>query len=60
MERTCQAQLLVEACSRIEPVLNDPATAAMTASQVGGHEAGRFGFQPLYDWVTRLEPDLFG
>ena len=59
MERTCQAQLLVESCTRIEPVLIDPATAAMTATQVGSHEAGRFGFQPLYDWVTRLEPDLF-
>jgi ribulose-5-phosphate 4-epimerase/fuculose-1-phosphate aldolase len=58
MERTCQAQLLVEACGR-EPVLIDPDQAAKTAKQVGSSAAGWFSFQPLYDWITRLQPDLF-
>ena len=58
MERSCQAQLLVESVNR-EPVLIDPETAAMTATQVGSHTAGWFSFQPLWDWITAAEPDLF-
>jgi ribulose-5-phosphate 4-epimerase/fuculose-1-phosphate aldolase len=58
MERTCQAQLLVEAARR-EPVLIDPDQAAKTAGQVGSHLAGWFSFQPLWDWITAAEPDLF-
>ena len=56
MERTCQAQLLAEAAGT--PVLIDPENAALTATQVGSHTAGFFSFQPLYDWIVRLEPDL--
>jgi ribulose-5-phosphate 4-epimerase/fuculose-1-phosphate aldolase len=58
MERTCQAQLLVEAANR-EPVLIDPAEATKTAGQVGSHVAGWFSFQPMWDWITAAEPDLF-
>jgi ribulose-5-phosphate 4-epimerase/fuculose-1-phosphate aldolase len=58
MERTCQAQLLVEAANR-EPVLIDPEHAAKTAGQVGSPLAGWFSFQPLWDWITESEPDLF-
>ncbi|HZJ27364.1 MAG TPA: class II aldolase/adducin family protein [Acidimicrobiia bacterium] len=57
MERSCQAQLLASAAG--DPVLIDPAMAARTATQVGGHAAGRFGFAPLWDWITVEEPDLF-
>jgi ribulose-5-phosphate 4-epimerase/fuculose-1-phosphate aldolase len=57
MERTCQAQLL--ACAAGTPVPIDPSMAAMTATQVGSHSAGYFSFQPLYDWITREQPDLF-
>ena len=57
MERTCQAQLLAEAAGT--PVLIDPAAAQLTASQVGGHLAGWFSFQPLYAKITREQPDLF-
>lgn len=57
MERTCQAQLLAEAAGT--PVLIDEESAALTATQVGSDGAGWFSFQPLYDWITRLEPDLF-
>ena len=32
--------------------------AALTASQVGGHVAGWFSFQPLYDMIVAEQPDL--
>jgi ribulose-5-phosphate 4-epimerase/fuculose-1-phosphate aldolase len=57
MDRSCQAQLMAEAAGK--PVLIDPEMAALTHSQVGSHLAGWFGFQPLYDVITRLQPDLF-
>jgi ribulose-5-phosphate 4-epimerase/fuculose-1-phosphate aldolase len=56
MDRTCQAQLLAEAAGT--PVLIDPEMAALTATQVGGHGAGRLGFQPLWDKIVAEEPDL--
>ena len=57
MERTCQAQLLAEAAGT--PVLIDEQSATLTHSQVGTDSAGWFSFQPLYEWITRSEPDLF-
>jgi ribulose-5-phosphate 4-epimerase/fuculose-1-phosphate aldolase len=57
MERTCQVQLLAEAAGT--PVKIDEEMAALTASQVGSHFAGWFSFQPLYDRITREQPDLF-
>jgi len=57
MERTCQAQLLAEAAGTPIPI--DGHMAKLTAGQVGSHVAGFFSFQPLYDWVTREQPDLF-
>jgi len=56
MDGTCHAQLLAEAAGK--PVLIDPEMAALTAAQVGGHGAGKLGFQPLYDVVAREEPDF--
>jgi ribulose-5-phosphate 4-epimerase/fuculose-1-phosphate aldolase len=56
MERSCQAQLMAEAAGT--PVLIDEEMAAMTASQVGGHLAGWFSFQPLFDRILREQPDL--
>jgi ribulose-5-phosphate 4-epimerase/fuculose-1-phosphate aldolase len=56
MERSCQAQLLAEAAG--QPVLIDREMARLTASQVGSHLAGWFSFQPLYDRITREQPDL--
>ncbi len=35
-----------------------PEVAAKTASQTGGHRAGWFQFQPLYDQIVAEEPDL--
>jgi ribulose-5-phosphate 4-epimerase/fuculose-1-phosphate aldolase len=57
MERSCQAQLMAEAAGT--PVLIDPDMARLTASQVGSHIAGYFSFQPLYNKITREQPDLF-
>jgi ribulose-5-phosphate 4-epimerase/fuculose-1-phosphate aldolase len=57
MDRTCHAQLLAEAAGT--PVHIDPEMAALTASQVGSHHAGWFGFQPLFDMLAVQEPDLF-
>jgi ribulose-5-phosphate 4-epimerase/fuculose-1-phosphate aldolase len=56
MERSCQAQLLASAAG--EPVLIDPDMAALTQTQVGNHQAGWLGFQPLYEQIVRAEPDL--
>jgi ribulose-5-phosphate 4-epimerase/fuculose-1-phosphate aldolase len=57
MERSCQAQLLAEAAGT--PVIIDDDAAALTATQVGGHLAGWFSFQPMYAKITREQPDLF-
>jgi ribulose-5-phosphate 4-epimerase/fuculose-1-phosphate aldolase len=56
MDRSCHAQLLAEAAGK--PILIDDANARLTCSQVGSEIAGRFQFQPMYDWITREEPDL--
>ena len=57
MERSCQAQLLAEAAGT--PILIDEANARLTHSQVGSPIAGWFQFQPLWDRITREQPDLF-
>ncbi len=57
MERTCQAQLLAEAAGT--PVLIDADMARSTHAQVGSPVAGYYSFQPLYDVITREQPDLF-
>jgi len=56
MERTCQAQLVAEAAGT--PVLIDPEQAEKTAPQVGQPMSGWRQFQPLYQWIVSLQPDL--
>ena len=56
MERTCQAQLLAEAAGT--PVCIDADQAAKTAKFVGPPMAGWRAFQPLYDWIVGVQPDL--
>jgi len=56
MERTCQAQLLAMAAG--DPISIDPEAAALTRTQVGGHFAGWFSFQPLHEVIVREQPDL--
>jgi hypothetical protein len=57
MERSCQAQLLAEAAGT--PVKIDPEMATLTSGQVGSHMAGWFSFQPLWDRISKEQPDLF-
>jgi ribulose-5-phosphate 4-epimerase/fuculose-1-phosphate aldolase len=56
MERSCQAQLLAQAAGT--PVLIGPETAEKTAGQAGPPMVGWLAFQPLYDWIVAIEPDL--
>ncbi|HET6810739.1 MAG TPA: class II aldolase/adducin family protein [Acidimicrobiales bacterium] len=56
MERTCQAQLLAESAGKPVPI--DPEQAAKTKTQVGEPLAGWVSFQPLYEWIVSLQPDL--
>ena len=57
MERSCQAQLLAEAAGT--PVLIDTDTARKTYGQVGSPVGCYMSFQPLWDMITREQPDLF-
>ncbi len=59
MERTCQAQLLAESVARHQPTLIDRQGALSAKETVGSPLAGWFSFQPLWDWITAEEPDLF-
>jgi ribulose-5-phosphate 4-epimerase/fuculose-1-phosphate aldolase len=56
MERSCQAQLLAQAAGK--PVLIAPEMAAMTRMQIGSPLAGWVSFQPLWERITREQPDL--
>jgi hypothetical protein len=39
-------------------VLIDPDQAQKTATQVGPAMAGWRAFQPLYDWIVSVQPEL--
>lgn len=56
MERSCQAQLMAEAAGK--PILIDKKVALLTREQIGSPMGGWFSFRPLYDFITRLQPDL--
>jgi len=57
MDRSCHAQLLAEAAGK--PFAIDRENAMKTRALVGTHETGWFQFQPLWDLITREQPDLF-
>lgn len=57
MERSCQAQLLADAAG--EPVRISHDNAVHTRGQVGTRMAGWFQFQPMWQMITREQPDLF-
>ena len=57
MDRCCQSQLLAEAAGT--PVIIDPEHARVTRQQVGSQKAGWFQFQPMWDMITKEQPDLF-
>ena len=56
MDRSCHAQLLAEAVGT--PVKIEPAEAKATKQQIGTQTVGWFQFQPLWDLITREQPDL--
>lgn len=56
MDRSCQSQLLAEAAGK--PIKIEHDNALLTRSQVGSHIAGWFQFQPLWNMITREQPDL--
>jgi len=57
MDRSCQAQLLAEAAGEPRKIPHE--AAKLTHSQVGIPLAGWFQFQPMWDRITREQPDLF-
>ena len=57
MDRSCQAQLLAEAAGT--PVVIGDDMARKTYRQVGTPIACHVSFQPLWDMITREQPDLF-
>jgi ribulose-5-phosphate 4-epimerase/fuculose-1-phosphate aldolase len=57
MERSCHAQLLAEAAGK--PISISHESALIARGQVGGEMVGWFQFQPLWDRISRDEPDLF-
>ena len=57
MDRSCQSQFLAEAAGEPRKIPHE--IAKLTYSQVGTPLAGWFQFQPLFDRISREQPDLF-
>ncbi|RAY11139.1 class II aldolase/adducin family protein [Actinomadura craniellae] len=57
MERSCQVQLLAKAAGRVVHIEHD--NAALTREQIGNDLVAWINYQPLYDQITREQPDLF-
>jgi ribulose-5-phosphate 4-epimerase/fuculose-1-phosphate aldolase len=57
MERSCQVQLLAKAAGTVVPIT--PENAKLTHDQIGNDLVGWVNYQPLYDQITREQPDLF-
>jgi ribulose-5-phosphate 4-epimerase/fuculose-1-phosphate aldolase len=58
MERTCQVQLLAEATGHIPRKISHE-VAAQTYKTLGFPIAGWFQYQPLWQEISREQPDLF-
>ena len=56
MDRSCHTQLLALAAGK--PALITRESALATRQLVGTHQAGWFQFQPLWEMITREQPDL--
>jgi ribulose-5-phosphate 4-epimerase/fuculose-1-phosphate aldolase len=57
LENAAHTQLLAEAAGRPIPLTHE--VASFTANQFKGSiDGGRFSFQPLYEKITREQPDL--
>jgi len=58
MERSCQVQLLAQAAGELK--LISPENAKLTRDQLGNDTVAWINYKPLYDVISRSEPDLFG
>ncbi|MEU0931776.1 MULTISPECIES: class II aldolase/adducin family protein [unclassified Embleya] len=58
MERSCQVQLLARAAGELKPI--SPENARLTREQLGNDTVAWINYKPLYDVISRSEPDLFG
>lgn len=56
MDRSCQAQILAESVGK--PTMISHEVAAQTHKELGSHLAGWFQFQPLWQRITKEQPDL--
>ncbi len=56
MERCCQSQLMAEAVGK--PKLIAPESARTAQKQVGAPNVGWFQYEPLWDVITKEQPDL--
>jgi ribulose-5-phosphate 4-epimerase/fuculose-1-phosphate aldolase len=57
MERSCQVQLLAKAAGRVVHISEE--NAKLTHDQIGNDLAGWVNYQPLYEQISREQPDLF-
>lgn len=57
MDNAAHTQLLAQAAGPLKLIAPD--IARLTAGQVGSAEGAYYSFQPLWDWIVALEPDLF-
>ena len=57
MERSCQVQLAAKAAGK--PVLIDHVNAMSTREQLGNDLVAWINYQPLWQQISRSEPDLF-
>jgi ribulose-5-phosphate 4-epimerase/fuculose-1-phosphate aldolase len=62
LERTSQSQLMAYSAAAglgSKPIQIDPDEAAATRGQVGFDRAGWFQFQPIWERISRDNPDIF-
>jgi ribulose-5-phosphate 4-epimerase/fuculose-1-phosphate aldolase len=57
MDRCCHSQLLAEAAGKPIPIAHESALVAR--GQVGNELVGWYQFQPLWQTITKEQPDLF-
>jgi ribulose-5-phosphate 4-epimerase/fuculose-1-phosphate aldolase len=57
MERSCQSKLIAEAAGKPLKIAHESATIAQ--QQIGNHRVGWFQYQPLWDVISREQPDFF-
>jgi ribulose-5-phosphate 4-epimerase/fuculose-1-phosphate aldolase len=57
MDRCCHSQLLAESAGKPVPISHESALVAQ--QQIGSPRVGWFQYQPLWDLISREQPDLF-